>query len=97
MPRRLPPRRQGELGELSAIEWLSWSGAVVFIPVGHSPDVDLIADFGSGPIRIEVKTTVNHEAGRWKVMIATAGGNQSWDRIVKNFDRKRCDYLFSGG
>ena len=30
-------------------------------------------------------------------MIATAGGNQSWDRIVKNFDRKRCDYLFSGG
>ena len=56
MASHLNPRRQGELGELSAIEWLSWQGAIVFAPVGHSPDVDLVADFGDGPIRVEVKT-----------------------------------------
>lgn len=92
---KLTPRRQGDLGELSAIEWLSWRGACVFTPVGHSPDVDLIADFGKGPLRIEVKTS-RHQAstGNWSVMIATMGGNQSWTGVVKRFDRDRCDFVF---
>ena len=92
---KLTPRRQGDLGELSAVEWLSWKGACVFTPVGHSPDVDLIADFGQGPLRIEVKTgTHRARNGNWSVMIATMGGNQSWTGIVKKFDRGRCDYVF---
>ena len=91
---RLPPRRQGELGELSAIEWLGWYGAIVFTPVGHSPDVDLIADFGSGPIRVEVKTSTHRNGNGWSVPISTSGGNQSWNRIVKHFDPERCDYVF---
>lgn len=88
------PRRQGELGELSAIEWLSWAGAVVFLPLGHSPDVDLIADFGRGPIRIEVKTGTYRHGKCWRVPIRTSGGNQSWNRVVKKFDHERCDFLF---
>ena len=87
-------RRQGNLGEISAIEWLTWKGAVVFAPVGHSPDVDLIADFGDGPLRIEVKTCLRRGTGNWAVMIATMGGNQSWTGTVKTFDRARCEYLF---
>lgn len=87
-------RRQGNLGEISAIEWLTWKGAVVFAPVGHSPDVDLIADFGEGPIRVEVKTCLRRGTGNWAVMIATMGGNQSWTGTVKTFERTRCEYLF---
>ena len=94
MAERLNPRRQGELGELSAIEWLTWAGATVFTPLGHSPDVDLVADFGRGPLRIEVKTTCTRHNGRWQAAIKTCGGNQSWNRIVKTFDPERCDYLF---
>ena len=37
------PRRQGDLGEFSAIEWLGSKGYPVWIPVGHSPDYDLVA------------------------------------------------------
>jgi hypothetical protein len=37
-------RVQGDLGELSAMEWLASKGALVWIPVGHSPDVDLLAE-----------------------------------------------------
>lgn len=73
---------------------MAWSGAIVFTPVGHSPDVDLVADFGAGPLRIEVKTTMNFRDGRWQAMLATMGGNQSWSGVVKSFDHLRCDYLF---
>lgn len=94
MATRLSPRRQGELGELSAIEWLTWAGAAVFLPLGHSPDVDLVADFGSGPLRFEVKTSTHWRASRWSVLISTSGGNQSWNRVIKTFDPGRCDFLF---
>jgi hypothetical protein len=30
-------RQQGDLGEASAIEWLTSKGATVLIPFGHSP------------------------------------------------------------
>jgi hypothetical protein len=42
---RLKPRDQGDLGELSAMEWLVSQGARVYIPLFHSPDVDLVAEF----------------------------------------------------
>jgi len=31
-------RQQGDLGEASAIEWLTRQGATVLVPLGHSPD-----------------------------------------------------------
>ena len=91
----LKPREQGDLGELSAMEWLATQGAHVYVPVGHSPDVDLIADFGDRLLRVEVKTSVSQRRpGRWSVLISTRGGNQSWTGVVKYFDPARCDYLF---
>ena len=92
---RLTPREQGDLGELSAMEWLASKGAHTYVPVGHSPDADLIADIGAGLIRVEVKTcTSQNKRARWEVHIATNGGNQSWSGRVKYFDPDRCEFLF---
>jgi Holliday junction resolvase-like predicted endonuclease len=91
---RLSPRRQGDLGELSAMEWLVSQGYALYLPLGHSPDVDLIADDGEALMRVQVKTTTFRENGRWRVGISTQGGNQSWNRVIKRFSAERCDRLF---
>jgi hypothetical protein len=89
------PRRQGDLGEISAIVWLKARGAVVFIPLGHSPDYDLVADFGGRPMRVQVKTSTCWRRGRFELALATRGGNQSWSGAVKRLDPTRCDYVFA--
>lgn len=84
------------MGELSAMEWLASKGAHIYVPVGHSPDVDFIAEVGSRLLRIEVKScTCENARRRWAVSICTRGGNQSWSGLVKYFEAKRCDYLFA--
>ena len=95
MEGRIAPRQQGDIGEWSAIGWLILRGAKVFLPLGHSPDVDLIADFGDELARVQVKTSTVLRAGRWEVMLATRGGNQSWNGVTKRFCAGRCDYLFA--
>jgi Holliday junction resolvase-like predicted endonuclease len=95
MSQRMTPREQGDFGELSAMEWLACQGAKVYIPVFHSPDIDLIAGLGDQLFRVQVKTTMHRDdGGRWRVMISTRGGNQSWSGLVKYFDSSKCDYLF---
>jgi hypothetical protein len=75
--------------------WLRTCGATVFIPVGHTPsDYDLIADFGDGAVRVQVKTSTCWRNRRWNVTLATRGGNRSWSGLVKRFDASRCDRLF---
>ena len=91
---RWTPTRQGDIGELSAINWLIAAGAVVSLPMFHSPDYDLIADFGERPLRIQVKTSSSWHKERFVVALCTRGGNQSWNGVVKRLDATRCDYLF---
>lgn len=50
-------RVQGDLGEFSAMEWLASKGALVWVPLGHSPDVDLIAELNGRLLRVQVKTS----------------------------------------
>jgi hypothetical protein len=93
-------RVQGDIGELSAMEWLSRRGALVWAPVGHSPDVDLVAQVGDRFTRIQVKTSTQRVATgdgqvRWNVAIATMGGNRSWSGLTKKFDPTVVDYLFA--
>jgi hypothetical protein len=88
------PRQQGDLGEASAIEWLVGAGYAVFVPIGHSPDCDLVALRDGVPLRVQVKTSTCFRAGRWCVMLATRGGNRSWSGVVKRFDPSRYDALF---
>jgi len=98
---RLINRRvQGDLGEFSAMEWLASKSALIWIPLGHSPDVDLIAELDGRLLRVQVKTsTCCHPTlkghGRWEVNISTNGGNQSWTGNVKKFDPAKVDYLFA--
>jgi hypothetical protein len=91
---RIPPRLQGDIGELSAIGWLVEQGAKVFLPLGHSPDVDLVADFGDRLARVQVKTSTVYRDNRFEVTLATRGGNRSWNGVVKHFCPTQCDDLF---
>jgi hypothetical protein len=91
---RRDPRGQGDQGERSAIEWLLSHDAPVFLPIGHSPDYDLLTDLGNGVVRVQVKTTTQFRNERWTVAVCTRGGNQSWNRIVKYLDGSRYDRLF---
>ncbi len=88
------PREQGDLGELSALEWLVSVGAKVAVPLGHSPDWDVIAELEDKLLRVQVKTSRAFRIRRWEVTLCTRGGNQSWNGLVKLLDASRCDYLF---
>jgi len=99
MQRLINRRQQGDLGEASAIEWLTRQGATVSLPLGHSPDYDLVAEIEDRLLRIQVKTSTirdvtpnGHE--RWSVMVCTRGGNQSWTGLTKRFDARNVDALF---
>ena len=90
----LTPREQGNLGEYSAVEWFMSKGIPVAIPIGHSPDWDLVADLGDRAVKVQVKTSGCLRKGRWEVAICTRGGNQSWNGVIKYLDPSRCDYVF---
>ncbi|MGI8750587.1 MAG: group I intron-associated PD-(D/E)XK endonuclease [Thermoleophilaceae bacterium] len=86
-------QRQGDLGEASALEWLVSKGASVFVPFGHSPNCDLVAEIDGCLLRIQVKTSRCRKSGGYGVQLSTRGGNQSWSGVSKLFDQSRFDYL----
>jgi hypothetical protein len=93
-------RVQGDVGEASAIEWLTSKGALVWVPLGHSPDIDLMAELEERVARIQVKTSTLAKQARdggtrWKVSVSTNGGNRSWNGVAKRFSAARVDYLFA--
>jgi hypothetical protein len=88
------PRRQGDLGEFSALEWLASRGYPVWLPFGHSPDVDLVARIDGRLVGVQVKTSTVWSNRRFYVSVCTRGGNQSWNGLVKRFSSERCDWLF---
>jgi hypothetical protein len=51
-------------------------------------------DLPAGLAKVQVKTSTLFRRGRWQTMIATRGGNQSWNGTVKRFSSARCDLLF---
>ena len=92
-------RVQGDIGELSAQEWLASKGATVWAPSNHSPHVDLMAEWDGALFKVQVKTSTlrsypKRGGERWAIAIATNGGNQSWSGLVKRFDPTKVDYLF---
>jgi PD-(D/E)XK endonuclease len=88
------PRRQGDIGEAAAIAWLTRTGFGVWVPLGHSPDADLIAQREDRLLRIQVKTSTALRNDRYEVSLATKGGNRSWSGRVKTIDPSRYEYLF---
>ncbi len=82
------------------MEWLASKGALIWVPLGHSPDVDLMAEIDGRICRVQVKTSTQSAETpkghrRWRVMIATNGGNQSWSKTTKTFDPANVDFLFA--
>lgn len=82
------------------MEWLASKGALVWIPMGHSPDADLIAEIDGELLKVQVKTSTQRletsgGCTRWGVNIATNGGNQSWSGTTKKFDPANIDFLFA--
>ena len=59
------PRKQGDLGEFSAIEWLWSKGYPVWYPLGHSPDVDLVTRVDGRLVGVQVKTSTVLQYGRF--------------------------------
>jgi hypothetical protein len=92
--RQANPRRQGDIGEAAAIAWLTRAGFGVWIPLGHSPDADLIAQCDNRLLRVQVKTSTALRNDRYEVSLATKGGNRSWSGRVKTIDPSRYEYLF---
>jgi hypothetical protein len=92
--RQANPRRQGDIGEAAAIAWLTRAGFGVWIPLGHSPDADLIAERDDRLLRVQVKTSTALRNDRYEVSLATKGGNRSWSGRVKTIDPSRYEYLF---
>ena len=88
------PRNQGNIGELSALEWLGQISDAVFIPLVEHPDYDVVADLHGRLQRIQVKTSGFWHKGRFVVSLCTRGGNQSWNRIIKHLDATRCDAVY---
>jgi PD-(D/E)XK endonuclease len=92
--RQANPRRQGDIGEAAAIAWLTRAGFGVWVPLGHSPDADLIAQRDDRLLRVQVKTSTALRNDRYEVSLATKGGNRSWSGRVKTIDPSRYEYLF---
>lgn len=93
--RRKNPRLQGLLGLTAAIDWFSRNGYFVAIPLNDSQPWDLVVEGPHGGVsRVQVKTTTYlNTKGRFVVMLATAGGNQSF-HTRKPFDRSSSELLF---
>jgi hypothetical protein len=94
MEKTWTPRNQGNLGELSAIEWLGAVADALYQPLFEDADVDFIAVFAERLVRVQVKTSTCRRNNRWQVTLATRGGNRSWNGLVKVLDPSRCDALF---
>jgi hypothetical protein len=92
---KLKPREQGDIGELSAMEWLASRGAHIYVPVGHSPDVDLVGQF-SFPLAVGIRaglasssTSIGAGATTCSFMSAMAGVG-SFRQEPSTADRVSC-------
>ena len=54
----------------------------------------MLIDWHDSLYRVQVKTSTHYRSLRWRVMICTRGGNQSWSGLSKRFTALRCDFLF---
>lgn len=75
------------------MEWFGRRGRV-YVPITHSPDVDLIVELHGRLVRVQAKASSYEARGRWEISICTRGGNQSWNGLTSVFSAARCDLLF---
>jgi hypothetical protein len=75
-------RRQGDLGELSAMEWFASKGASIAFPVGHTSDWDFIAEIGEEVARGANQSwngIVKHlDRSRCEYLFVVVGDGRRW-------------------
>jgi hypothetical protein len=92
--RRRNPRWQGEIGLTDAIGFFGRREMVVSLPLADNQGYDLVVEWRRRLLKVQVKTTTRRSPrGRFEVMLATAGGNQSF-HTVKFFDRDAVHLLY---
>lgn len=92
--RRQNPRWQGEIGLTDAIGFFGRREMVVSIPLADNQGYDLVVEWRRQLLKVQVKTTTRRSPrGRFDVMLATAGGNQSF-HTVKLFDPDAIDLVY---
>lgn len=89
-------KQQGDLGVAIAIAYYTSIGAAVSVPLGDSTRYDLIIDRRNlTPLeRVQVKSTRYKNRVSYEVQLATAGGNQSWNKQVKKLSAEECEEVF---
>lgn len=92
--RRRNPRWQGEIGLTDAIGFFGRREMVVSVPLADNQSYDLIVEWQRRLLKVQVKTTTRRSPrGRFEVMLATAGGNQSF-HTVKFFEPSVIDLVY---
>lgn len=82
-------RQQGAIGVAKAIAHYSSLGWSVSVPIADAQRYDLIVDDGSGPQRVECKTSTTGD-----FHLRTQGGNRSWSGEPRMFDPTEVERLF---
>jgi hypothetical protein len=77
------------------MDWFVSRGALVGVPIAHSPNWDFLAELDARLIRVQVKTSTVFHHRAWVVTVCTRGGNRSWNGLVKRFDPNTSDILFA--
>ena len=80
--------------QTDAIGFFGRREMVVSIPLADNQGYDLVVEWRMRLLKVQVKTTTRRgRRGRFEVMLATAGGNQSY-HTVKRFDAGAVDLLY---
>lgn len=88
-------KKQGDIGLGIAISYFVTKGYTVCIPLTDSQDYDLVVDIDGNIKRVQVKTTSHKKNSKsYEVGLRVLGGNQSWNRVAKKFDKTKVDALF---
>lgn len=87
-------KQQGDIGVAVAISYYSRQGFAVSIPLTDNTRYDLLVDTGEELIRVQCKSTKYKDNNKYRVQLATNGGNQSWSGVVKKLDAVEIDRLF---
>lgn len=88
-------KEQGDTCESFATFYYTSLGCIVSKPLTHSPYYDLIVDTDGVLKKVECKSS-RHKPNEksYLVELATKGGNQSWNKVVKKIDAKKVDEIF---
>jgi hypothetical protein len=95
--RAMSTRSIGDVGVAQAVLYFISNDYIVSLPLTEESPYDLIAqDRQSGKMsRVQCKRSESKSrSGKPQIRLATAGGNQSWNKVVKTISSKDVDFVW---